>query len=97
MAEYILSNEADQDIVNIFAFSSERFGTEKASAYLSGLDERLQELAVHPQRGRRIEHIRKGYRQAEYVRHSIFFQENNSGIFVVRVLHNRMNIAKQLD
>jgi toxin ParE1/3/4 len=61
MAEYELSNKADDDLNEIYLFSRQRFGEAKADAYLLALEERFSVLASQPRLGRQIDQIRPGY------------------------------------
>ena len=96
MADYELSQKADEDLTTIFLFSYERFGEARADAYLLALDESFAKLAEQPLLGRRIDHIRKGYLRYEHGSHSIFYKQRKGGIFIVRVLHQRMDADKHI-
>jgi toxin ParE1/3/4 len=97
MADYVLSDLADQDLLEIYLFSYERFGEAKADAYLTALHERFLALAESPRMGRKIDAIRQGYFRYEYVRHTIFYTiREQGGIFVVRVLHQRQDAESNL-
>ncbi|PIQ97461.1 MAG: hypothetical protein COV67_04065 [Nitrospinae bacterium CG11_big_fil_rev_8_21_14_0_20_56_8] len=61
MADYRLSNKADEDLTEIYTFSYQRFGEAGADAYLLSLEERFLALANQPHLGRKADHIRKGY------------------------------------
>ncbi|MFQ5673670.1 MAG: type II toxin-antitoxin system RelE/ParE family toxin [Nitrospinales bacterium] len=91
MADYELSNKADEDLSEIYIFSHRRFGESRAAAYLQALEERFLMLAERPLLGRRIDHIHKAYFRFEYASHSIFYKLKKGGIFVVRVLHQSMD------
>jgi len=91
MADYELSNRADEDLSEVYVFSHRRFGESHADAYLQALEERFLMLAEQPHLGRRIDHIHKGYFRFEYASHSIFYKLKKNGIFVVRVLHQSMD------
>ena len=90
MAEYRLSQKADDDLVETFIYSFHKFGEAKARAYLFSIHETLSLLADQPGVGRRIDRIRKGYLRHEHISHSIFYTITASGIFVVRILHQKM-------
>ena len=96
MAEYLLSNLADQDISDIYQYTVSEFGESKANAYLTGIDEKLTLLAEQPRLGRSIDFVREGYFRSEYASHSIFYTLVEEGILVVRVLHNRMDSTLHL-
>lgn len=96
MSDYILSQAADGDINDIYLYSYEQFGEAKADACLLSLDETLKRLAVSPRLGKPIDYLRTGYRRYEHVSHSVFYKSVESGILIVRVLHNHMDAAKHL-
>jgi toxin ParE1/3/4 len=94
MANYTLSQEADMDITAIYTYSFNNFGEEKADAYLSSLENCLTNLAHTPETGRKIYNIRKGYRRYEHQNHSIFYKTTQTGVFIIRILHQRMDIGR---
>jgi len=90
MADYRLSNKADDDLAGIFTYSFQNFGEAKARAYLLSLHECLSLLAEQPAIGRKIDHIRQGYLRHEHVSHAICYKIRDDGILIVRVLHQSM-------
>ncbi len=96
-ARVYLTVKAERDLQEIYAYSFDKFGEEKADAYLLGLDEKLHLLASRPELGRHIDHVRASYHRFEYVSHSVFYRRIQDGIQVVRVLHQRMNFRLYLD
>lgn len=96
MADYVLSGKANEDLTEIYHYSLEHYGEASASAYLLGLEERFLLLAERPQLGRAIDYIREGYLRYEFANHSIFYTIDEDGIFIVRVLHKRMDVDEQL-
>ena len=97
MAEYELSNKADEDLHEIYLFSRQRCGGAKADACLLAFEERFSVLASQPGLGRRIDHIRPGYFRSEHVSHSIFYRLTENGIIVMRVLHQLMAAGRHID
>ena len=96
MAEYQLSQKADEDLAAIFIYSLQNFGEAKAKSYLVSLHECLSLLAEQPRTGREVNHIRPGYFRHEHASHALFYQITNNGIFVVRVLHQSMKVEFHL-
>lgn len=90
MSGYRLSGEADRDIEEIGRFTAERWGLHQAETYLVGLHEAFQTLATYPEFGRRVDHIRAGYRRLERGSHCIYYVLSADGVTIVRVLHGRM-------
>ena len=96
MADYELSKKADQDLTELYIFSFQRFGEDKADAYLLSLEEFFRNRVETPHLGRDISYIRQGYFRYEHVRHSIFYKLKEDEIIVMRVLHNSMNIEQHI-
>ena len=96
MADYELSNKADEDLAEIYTFSYNRFGELKADAYLLALEECFYMLVEQPHLGRKIDYIRAGYLQYEHTSHSIFYMLKEDGILIQRVLHQSMDSKRHL-
>lgn len=96
MADYELSDKADEDLTEIYIFSFQKFGEAKADAHLLSLNECFSLLAANPRLGRKIDHIRQGYFQHEHGRHSIFYRQKINGITIMRVLHHSMDSVFRL-
>lgn len=85
------------DLDAIWDYTANRWGTEQADAYLSDLHAVCSALA----RGERIAqdaaHIRPGYRKLRCGRHLVFHRGQPDGrIEIVRILHERMDVALHL-
>lgn len=87
---YKLSNLAADDFSTIYEYSWRQFGPLQADKYTNELDLFLRLLAKNPLMGRDI-HIIEGVRRHDHGQHAIFYQMQNDGIFVVRILHQQMN------
>ena len=86
MGNYILSQAADLDLKDIYRFTFTEFGERQADGYFKALEECLTRLATNPRMGREAAHLRKGYRIFIHRRHSIYYQQCEHDILVVRVL-----------
>ena len=60
------------------------------------IDAGLQELISNPKLGKSRDYVREGYRSVQINRHVIFYRVQESEIFIVRVLHERMLPSKHL-
>jgi len=97
MADYVLSNKADDDLTDIYLYSYRAFGEAKADAYFLSLRDCLQTLAENPRLGRPIDAIRPGLFCHRHARHIVFYAMEGAGIFVVRVLHDAMDVWRHID
>jgi toxin ParE1/3/4 len=96
MASFELTVEAERDLVGIYSYSFRNFGRDQADNYLIEIEECLVRLAENPEIGRSIANLRAGYFRYEHASHVIFFVKVADGIRVVRILHQRMDPAKNL-
>ncbi|MBT4092006.1 MAG: type II toxin-antitoxin system RelE/ParE family toxin [Deltaproteobacteria bacterium] len=89
---YRLTPAADQDITDIWRYTSETWGFVKANSYLGQLEKCLINLVDQPGLGKKRDEIREGYRSFHIGQHMIFYRQNlKKQIEVVRVLHERMD------
>ncbi len=96
MADYQLTEAAAGDIEGITRHSVQQWGFARAETYVMELHRTLGMLAAFPDAGRDVSELRAGYPRFEHERHSIFYRKAESGILVVRVLHQRMQPKKHL-
>jgi toxin ParE1/3/4 len=96
MYEIVKSPLAEEDLKEIWHYSYDRWGEEKATAYLLQLDAGIQGLRNNPQIGKAHDHIRKGYRAIQINRHVVFYRLQAHSINIVRVLHERRLPSKHL-
>ncbi|NDC08618.1 MAG: type II toxin-antitoxin system RelE/ParE family toxin [Oxalobacteraceae bacterium] len=96
MAEYRLTPAAERDLEAIWTYTLERWGVLQADRYIDTLVVAFEALAQSPKTAPACDHIRQGYRRRRVERHMIYFQITTDGIAIVRVLHDRMDTARQL-
>lgn len=84
------SRLAHADLLEIATYTLERWGPLQASTYLNDLESCCRTLASDPTIGRRCDDIRPGLRRMEHGKHVVFYREKRDGIFVSRILHQRM-------
>jgi toxin ParE1/3/4 len=96
MASYRLSSSAVKDLNSIAKYTLRIWGQEQAERYLGSLESCMKLLASTPNLGRGCSHIRPEFRRFEYKRHVIFYRPVKGGIFVGRILHERMRADRQV-
>ena len=96
MAEYRLTPAAERDLEAIWTYTLDRWGVQQADRYIDTLVAVFQALSQSPKTAPACDHIRQGYRRRSVERHMIYFQTTQYCILVVRVLHHRMDVARQL-
>jgi toxin ParE1/3/4 len=66
------------------------WGEGQTIRYLEELETCCQQLANNPNLGRACDEILPGLRRIEHCRHVLFYRLETDGIWVSRILHNRM-------
>ena len=96
MAALRFSRRAEADLLHIGAYTLGTWGEGQASRYLDDLEAGCRMLAGNPELGRPCDSIRPGLRRMERGRHVIFFRQKAGGIFISRILHQRMLPERRL-
>jgi len=87
---------ARRDIEEIFDYSVERFGADKAEAYIRDIQRAAETIAEDPRRGLACDEIRPGYRKFSVGSHVLFFRATAARVVIVRILHQRMDFDRHL-
>lgn len=90
MAAFRFSRRAEADLVDIGAYTVRTWDEAQAERYLGQLEACCQRLADSPEFGRSCDDVRPGLRRIEVGKHVVFYRQDQEGIFVVRILHERM-------
>jgi len=96
MAGYSLSSKATDDLDGIYEYSILNFGVEKAQSYLMGLQGAFQNLANNPMIGRSAASLEPGLRRFEIQSHIVFYMPTDTGVLIVRLLHDSMDAERHL-
>ena len=87
---YRLSNQAADDFATIYEYTLLNFGARQADAYADHLDQIMRLLAGSPQMGRECPEIGDTVLRHDHRHHVIFYRVRVQDIFIIRVLHQRM-------
>ncbi len=93
---YVLTRRARLDIREIGRFTQERWGLAQAEVYLRAIENALDMIAQHPAIGRSRDEVREGYRSFPTGSHIVFYRPRGRDVEIVRVLHGRMDLDRQL-
>jgi toxin ParE1/3/4 len=96
MEKYQLTNKAENEIEGIYEYSILNFGLNIAQEYVSGLHECFVTLADNQSWGNDYEFIKPGLLRYECRSHSVYYQNTEYGILVVRILGNKQDPARHL-
>ena len=96
MASYELSNQALADLQEIWRYGAERWGIKQADHYTLKINEICEFIVENRGLGRNKSEVIKGLKSYPVGSHSIFYFEQKHHIFVVRILHQRMDYERHL-
>lgn len=92
---YRLSPLAESDLEEIWVYTFKNWSLEQADRYHNAIVEAFEDLAAGRKSGRPVD-IRKGYFKYPVGAHVVFYRFSESGLVVVRVLHQRMDVGRHL-
>ena len=96
MSGYALTPRARADLKAIWTYSADRWSVEQADRYVGLLHGAMQIVADEPRRWRSCDDIRPGYFKYAAGSHVLFFRRHESGIAVIRILHQSMDFERHL-
>lgn len=97
MTGYLLSPAAQADLSEIWDYTARNWNTEQADRYILAIRDACAALADGSRAGRAIDDIRAGYRKLAVQSHFLFYRVTDVALIdVVRILHQRMDVAAHL-
>lgn len=92
MTRLRLSRAADDDLAKIRRYSEAEHGAAAADAYLRSFNKAFARLRDHPKLGRQRLGMPRGIRGLSCGRHILLYRYAADEIFVVRVVHQAMDV-----
>lgn len=93
MLDVLYLHRARADLIGIWRKTRETWGEAQADSYLQLIDDTVARIAQFPEIGSPRDHIRLGYRGFLAGRHMVYYRIQSSSICIVRILHERMDVA----
>jgi len=94
--KYTFSSLAQNDVKDLIKNSYLSFGFDVTEQYQQGLNRCFNLLASTPLIGISADGLRTGYLKFPYKSHIVYYKVRKKDIFIVRLLHQRMNETKYL-
>ncbi|MDO8837434.1 MAG: type II toxin-antitoxin system RelE/ParE family toxin [Parvibaculum sp.] len=88
--------KADEDLIGIYLYGVETFGTAQAEAYFSGLEQCFELLAAQPLIARERPEFRPPVRFHFHRAHVVVYLIDGESVLIVRVLHGRQDWERHL-
>ena len=92
----VIGPRARADAREIWYYTTEQHGEDAADAYLRDLDHAMQLVRDFPEMGSDCSDIRPGYRRIRSGAHLIYYVSSPVEIYVIRILHERMDPGANL-
>ena len=89
-----LSREAYDDLIHIQHYTYAEHGEKQWQAYSKKLDEALRFIQHHPKSGHVRDDLPTAYLAWNVEQHLLIYRIEKNFIFLVRVLHGRMNFTR---
>ncbi len=97
MSGWVFSPAADDDLVEIYTYTFERWSRDQADLYTARIVEACERIAAGALKGKRIPEFGGRYFKASVGSHFIVCRHEGDVLIVVRVLHQRMDIASHIE
>ncbi|MER3376288.1 MAG: type II toxin-antitoxin system RelE/ParE family toxin [Allomuricauda sp.] len=95
--KYRISKQAIDDLNDIWVYTFHKWSKEQADRYYDLIIGEIEFIVDNYLTGKSAEQIRKNYRMTNIKSHLIFYRKvENDIVEIVRILHQRMDIKKQL-
>lgn len=91
MTGYVLSDDADADLQDIFSYGFVTWGEKQATKYIYGLYELMASIGQNPNIGRLRADLHPLVRMFPSRPHAVFFMPWRGSTLIVRVLHGAAN------
>jgi len=91
-----ITDSARLDLVEIGQYTEYRWGEKQRDKYLGDIDGYLYSLAEEPESGRERSELRKGCNSYSVGKHVIFYANDFEALYVLAVLHERMDFERHL-
>ncbi|ADZ69800.1 type II toxin-antitoxin system RelE/ParE family toxin [Polymorphum gilvum] len=90
------SPAAEADLDAIWAYTLGQWGEAQAIRYFRDMQATCAGLASGTLSGRSVDDVRPGYFKAAFGAHLLFYRLTEEALVVIRVLHQRMDVARHL-
>ncbi len=96
MVGFVLSKAAIADLKSIGRYTYDNWGENQQNIYLGDIYKVFNNLTCLTIKGHSVYEIRKNYFKYKVGKHIVFYKEEQNIIYIIRVLHERMDVEKHL-
>ena len=95
--KFEISQLALEDLDNIWEYSVEQWSNEQGNKYYNEIFLAIDKICENSDIGTPIDEIKKGHRRTIVKSHMIIYKVKGSTIYIDRILHQKMDIEKNLN
>ncbi len=92
-----LATRASADIQDILSHTAEKWGEQQVYKYGATLDSALAIIEENPRIGHTKPNLKAGMLCYKAGQHLIFYRIDDSTVYVLRILHSKMDYTQHLD
>ena len=96
LPQFKLSPKARQDFIDILRYTGETWGENQLLTYRDKINDALQAIGHNPQLGHRRDDLPSTHQAYLVGSHVIVYRTREDSVAVVRILHQRMSLAKHV-
>lgn len=86
MANYILSNNATEDLIRIYLYGAAQFGVTQADRYYDNFFKQFELIAKNPYSFEAVDHHRIGYRRCPCGSDTIYFKLQDEIVEILAIV-----------
>lgn len=91
-----LTVDAEQDIEDIYYYTITNFGEKQAEHYYSGLSDHFIYISNNLGTSRSFSFVKEKLLRSNFESHAIYYRQEDKGILILRVLHQRMDPLRHI-
>jgi toxin ParE1/3/4 len=95
--KFVISEFALKDLDIIWEYTVEQWSKEQANKYFNEIFSAIDKICENSDTGKPIDEIKKGHRRNNVKSHMIIYKVKKSTIYIDRILHQKMDIEKNLN
>lgn len=97
MTRLVVRPSARRDLADIWFYTADRWGVEKADEYIRRIESDVGRALDFPRSGSPATGLPEGYRKIRSGSHRIIYRSEGSDLIVVRVIHEREDAPDDIE
>ena len=86
MTNYLLSNQAKEDLIRIHQYGANRFGMDQADKYFNSFFDYFELISQQPYSFKSVDYIKPGYRRCVCGVHGIYYRISDDVVEIMTIV-----------